>query len=148
MKTLIRTRRRDATVERGACFHPTIGSVTPNRFTTGHPRARPRCSEIESFLSAQQQLGMEVTLLLPAQRQLGMEVTLLLPAQRQLGTKVTLLLPRDIGNCFHYTKQRGLPEYFLSHSPTSFISLYHNPASQFPVTRTHSFLSSSSNLRA
>jgi hypothetical protein len=101
MKTLIRTRRRDVTAERGACFHPTIGSVTPNRFTTGHPRARPRCSEREFFLPAQQQSGMEVT----------------------------LLLPQDLGNGFLYTKQGGLPEYFLSHSTPSFISLYHNPAS-------------------
>jgi hypothetical protein len=37
MKTLIRTRRRDVTAERGVRFHPTIGSVTPNGFTTGHP---------------------------------------------------------------------------------------------------------------
>jgi hypothetical protein len=103
MKTLIRTRRRDATTERGARFHPTIGSVTPNVFTTGHPRARPRCSERESFL----------------------------PAQRQLGTKVTLLLPQEPGNGFLYTKQGGLPEYFISHSPTSFISLYHNLVSHF-----------------
>jgi hypothetical protein len=29
MKTLIITRRRDATAERGACFHLTIGSVNP-----------------------------------------------------------------------------------------------------------------------
>jgi hypothetical protein len=38
-ETLIRTIRRDATAERGAHFHPTIGSVTPNGFITGHPRA-------------------------------------------------------------------------------------------------------------
>jgi hypothetical protein len=50
MKTLIRTKRRDATVERGAPFHPTISFVTPNGFTIGHPRARPRCFEIESFI--------------------------------------------------------------------------------------------------
>jgi hypothetical protein len=28
-----------ATAERGARFHPTVGSVTPNGFTTSHPRA-------------------------------------------------------------------------------------------------------------
>jgi hypothetical protein len=28
-----------ATAERGARFHPTIGSTTPNGFTTSHPRA-------------------------------------------------------------------------------------------------------------
>jgi hypothetical protein len=121
MKTLIRTRRRDATAERGACFHPTIGSVTPNGFTTGHPRARPRCSERESFL----------------------------PAQQQLGTEVTLLLPQDLGNGFSlYTKQGGLPEYFLSHSTPSFISLYHNPASHILRPEHTFFFSSSSNLRA
>jgi hypothetical protein len=27
-----------ATAERGARFHPTIGSVTPSGFTTSHPR--------------------------------------------------------------------------------------------------------------
>jgi hypothetical protein len=27
----------EATAERGAHFHPTVGSVTPNRFTTSHP---------------------------------------------------------------------------------------------------------------
>jgi hypothetical protein len=30
IKTLIRTIKREETVERGAHFHPTIGSVTPN----------------------------------------------------------------------------------------------------------------------
>jgi hypothetical protein len=36
--TLIRNNTRgDATAERGARFHPTIGSVTPNGFTTSHP---------------------------------------------------------------------------------------------------------------
>jgi hypothetical protein len=28
-----------ATTERGARFHPTVGSATPNGFTTSHPRA-------------------------------------------------------------------------------------------------------------
>jgi hypothetical protein len=28
-----------ATAERGASFHPTVGSVTPNVFTTSHPQA-------------------------------------------------------------------------------------------------------------
>jgi hypothetical protein len=31
------------------CFLPTIGIVTPDGFTTGHPRARPWCSERDSF---------------------------------------------------------------------------------------------------
>jgi hypothetical protein len=39
IKTLIRTIRHNATAERGARFHPTIGSVTPDGFITGHPRA-------------------------------------------------------------------------------------------------------------
>jgi hypothetical protein len=39
----------DATAERGARFHPTVGSATPNGFTTSHPRARPRCCETESL---------------------------------------------------------------------------------------------------
>jgi hypothetical protein len=51
-KKLIRSTRRDATAERGACFHPTIGSVTPNGFTTSHPRGRPRCFEIQSPTSS------------------------------------------------------------------------------------------------
>jgi hypothetical protein len=38
-ETLIRTIWHDVTAERGACFHPTIGSVTPNGFIIGHPRA-------------------------------------------------------------------------------------------------------------
>jgi hypothetical protein len=41
--TLIRKTPGDATAERGARFHPTVGSATPNGFTTSHPRARPRC---------------------------------------------------------------------------------------------------------
>jgi hypothetical protein len=28
-----------ATVDRGACFHPTVGLATPSGFTTSHPRA-------------------------------------------------------------------------------------------------------------
>jgi hypothetical protein len=28
-----------ATAERGARFHPTVGSATPSGFTTSHPRA-------------------------------------------------------------------------------------------------------------
>jgi hypothetical protein len=51
-KTLIISTRRDATAERGARFHPTVGSVTPNGFTTSHPRARPRCFEIQSPTSS------------------------------------------------------------------------------------------------
>jgi hypothetical protein len=41
MIILIRNGEYEATVERGACFLPTIGIVTPDRFTSGHPRARP-----------------------------------------------------------------------------------------------------------
>jgi hypothetical protein len=37
--TLIRKTPGDATAERGARFHPTVGSTTPNGFTTSHPRA-------------------------------------------------------------------------------------------------------------
>ena len=47
-KTLIKSTRCDVTADRGAHFHPTVGSVTPNRFTTSHPRPRPRCFEIQS----------------------------------------------------------------------------------------------------
>jgi hypothetical protein len=36
------------TVEMGDRFHPTVGSVTPNGFTTSHPRARPGCFEVQS----------------------------------------------------------------------------------------------------
>jgi hypothetical protein len=39
------------TVEEGARFHPTVGSTTPNGFTTSHPRARPRCFETQSLTS-------------------------------------------------------------------------------------------------
>jgi hypothetical protein len=63
-KHLSENTRCDATAERGARFHPTVGSVTPNGFTTSHPRARPR----------------------------GLRFSLLLPAQRKSRTKVTLLL--------------------------------------------------------
>jgi len=38
MKKLIRTRRHDVNTKRGAHFHPTIGSVTPN----GLPLATPK----------------------------------------------------------------------------------------------------------
>ena len=39
-KTLIRNNTKgQATVERGARFHPTVGSATPNGFTTSHSRA-------------------------------------------------------------------------------------------------------------
>jgi hypothetical protein len=39
-KTLIRNiSAMEATAERGARFHPTVGVVTPNGFTTSHPRA-------------------------------------------------------------------------------------------------------------
>jgi hypothetical protein len=48
--------KRDATAERGARFHPIVGSVTPNEFTTSHPRARPRCYVIQSLTS----ISMEV----------------------------------------------------------------------------------------
>jgi hypothetical protein len=41
MKILIRTGKCEAITERGACFLPTIGTFTPDGFTTGHPRARP-----------------------------------------------------------------------------------------------------------
>jgi hypothetical protein len=38
-KTLIKINTRgQATAERGARFHPTIGSATPSGFTTSHPR--------------------------------------------------------------------------------------------------------------
>jgi hypothetical protein len=39
------------TAERGSCFPPTVGSVTPNGFITSHPRGRPRCFETQSLTS-------------------------------------------------------------------------------------------------
>jgi hypothetical protein len=38
-KHLSENTRSDATAERGARFHPTVGSMTPNRFITSHRRA-------------------------------------------------------------------------------------------------------------
>jgi hypothetical protein len=51
-KTLRKYTKHDATTERGSHFHPTIGSVTPKRFTTSHPQARPRCFEVQSPASS------------------------------------------------------------------------------------------------
>ena len=48
-----------ATAERGAHFHPTVGSVTPNGFTTIHPQARPRCFEIQSPTSSSTEIKDE-----------------------------------------------------------------------------------------
>jgi hypothetical protein len=40
-KTLIiNTPEVGTTAERGARFHPTVGLVTPDGFTTSHPRAK------------------------------------------------------------------------------------------------------------
>jgi hypothetical protein len=50
--TLIRNFGHDVNVERGAHFHPTVGSMIPTRFTTSHPRARPRCFETQSPASS------------------------------------------------------------------------------------------------
>ena len=52
------------TAERGARFHPTVGSMTPNGFTTSHPWARPRCLRFSLLLPAQWKSRMKVTLLL------------------------------------------------------------------------------------
>jgi hypothetical protein len=41
MKILIITGKCEATSERGACFLPTIGTSTPDGFTTGHPQDIP-----------------------------------------------------------------------------------------------------------
>jgi hypothetical protein len=60
--TLIRKTPGDATAERGARFHPTVGSATPNGFTTSHPRARPRCLRLS--VSVLQRSRTKVTLLL------------------------------------------------------------------------------------
>jgi hypothetical protein len=35
--TYQKTKVCEATAERGACFHPTIGTTTPDGFTTSHP---------------------------------------------------------------------------------------------------------------
>jgi hypothetical protein len=45
----------EATAERGARFHPTVGVVTPNGFTTSHPRAETTMSETCVSLSASAQ---------------------------------------------------------------------------------------------
>jgi hypothetical protein len=63
-KHLSENTRCDATAERGARFHPTVGSVTPNGFTTSHPRARPRCLRFSLLLPAQRKSRTKVTLLL------------------------------------------------------------------------------------
>jgi hypothetical protein len=57
--TLIRNFRRDANAERGARFHPTVGSVIPTGFTTSHPRARPRCFETQSPTSSSMEVKDE-----------------------------------------------------------------------------------------
>jgi hypothetical protein len=41
MENTYQIRQCEVTTRRSAHFHPTIGSVTPNGFTTSHPRARP-----------------------------------------------------------------------------------------------------------
>jgi hypothetical protein len=41
MKILIIIGECEVIVERGACFHPTIGTTTLDGFTTGHPQDRP-----------------------------------------------------------------------------------------------------------
>jgi hypothetical protein len=48
INTYQKNTRCNATAERGARFHPTVGSATPNGFTTSHPRARPRGFETQS----------------------------------------------------------------------------------------------------
>jgi hypothetical protein len=48
INTYQKNTRYDATAKRGARFHPTVGSATPNGFTTSHPRARPRGFETQS----------------------------------------------------------------------------------------------------
>jgi hypothetical protein len=50
MKILIRTGKCEATTERVARFLPTIGTVTLDEFTTGHPRARPGCVRMRLIL--------------------------------------------------------------------------------------------------
>ena len=73
-KTLIRKNIGfDATTERGARFHPTVGSATPNGFTTSHPRtrhprARPQCLRLS--VSVLQRSRTKVTLLLLCYRSL------------------------------------------------------------------------------
>jgi hypothetical protein len=39
------------TAERGAHFHPIVGSLIPIGFTTSHPRAGPQCFETQSTTS-------------------------------------------------------------------------------------------------
>ena len=63
-KHLLENTRCDATAERGARFHPTVGSVTPNGFTTSHPRARTRGLRFNFLLLAQRKSRMKVILLL------------------------------------------------------------------------------------
>jgi hypothetical protein len=63
-KHLSENTRCEVTTERGARFHPTVGSMTPNGFTTSHPRARPRCLRFNLLLPTQRKSRTNVTLLL------------------------------------------------------------------------------------
>jgi hypothetical protein len=56
-------------LKRGAHFHPTIGSVTPNGFMIGHPLSLSHDAlRFNLLLLSQQKLGRKVTLLLPIQK--------------------------------------------------------------------------------
>ena len=92
---LSETRNREVTVERGAGFHPTIGTATPDGFTVDHPRSRPWCSERDSFFFLNDSQGW-----------------------RLLSSSHKIL---EID--FLYTNQGGLHEYFHTHSSALFISL-------------------------
>jgi hypothetical protein len=95
-KHLSENTRCDATAERGARFHPTVGSVTPNGFTTSHPRARPRC--------------LRFSLLLPAQRKSRTKVTLLLLcSELPVFPEFSSSLPRSLSRVFSLSPPPTLP---------------------------------------
>jgi len=50
--TYQKTKFCEVVAKRGVYFHPTIGTTTHDRFTTGHPWDRPLCSERETLSSS------------------------------------------------------------------------------------------------
>jgi hypothetical protein len=85
--TLIRKTLGDATAERGARVHPTIGSANPNGFTTSHPQSQPRCLRL--FVLVLQRSRTKVTLLLLYYRSL----CILFQSYSNLSCDLSLLPP-------------------------------------------------------
>jgi hypothetical protein len=100
MEILIRTGKGEVIFGRDGCFLPTIGTTTPNGFTTSHPQPRPQCSERDSFSFLHDSEG-----------------------RRLLSSSHKILETR-----FLYTKKGGLRENFLSHTSASFNILYQEPS--------------------